>query len=93
MFLRNLVWLVLIFCFGWLVRRLLGAATGRSAPGRQTRRTPERKDEVLVRDRVCNTYLPRSRALSLEVDDERHFFCSERCRRSFLSGERVASGT
>jgi len=89
---RNLLWLVLVFCFGWLLRRLVGGMFGRAAPSPRTR-TPERKDEILVRDRVCNTYLPRSRALSLKVDDEQHFFCSERCRSSFLSGERVASGT
>jgi len=89
---RNLVWLVLVFCFGWLLRRLVRGAIGRTTPSTRSR-TPERKDEILVRDRVCNTYLPRSRALSLEVDNERHFFCSERCRSSFLSGARAASGT
>ncbi len=39
---------------------------------------------VMVRDRVCNTFLPRSRALSLRSGSEEHFFCSERCRDVFL---------
>jgi YHS domain-containing protein len=39
----------------------------------------------MVRDRVCNTFLPQSRALELEVGGERHYFCSESCRDRFLA--------
>lgn len=34
----------------------------------------------LVRDRVCNTFLPRSSALIAAVHGETAFFCSETCR-------------
>ena len=88
---RNLVWLVLVFCFGWLLRRIVRTTTTGSAAPRP--RSPERHDEILVRDRVCNTYLPRSRALSLNVGNEQHFFCSEQCRRSFLSSAGAVSGS
>ena len=40
----------------------------------------------MVRDRVCNTFLPRSRALLVTVDGHEHCFCSERCRARFLEG-------
>jgi hypothetical protein len=39
----------------------------------------------MVRDRVCETFLPRSRALHLHHGEEEHFFCSETCRSTFLS--------
>ncbi|MCP3978560.1 MAG: hypothetical protein GY716_04390 [bacterium] len=44
----------------------------------------------MVRDRVCNTFLPRSRALTAHIDGTEHFFCSEGCRRSFLEGHQPA---
>jgi len=45
----------------------------------------------MVRDRVCNTFLPRARALETRVGDETHFFCSELCRSRFLEGARAAN--
>jgi len=40
----------------------------------------------LVRDRVCNTFLPRERAIGLTRSGETHFFCSEDCRTRFIAG-------
>ena len=37
--------------------------------------TPE-----LVRDRVCNTFLPRERALTVVVGGRQEHFCSAACR-------------
>jgi hypothetical protein len=34
----------------------------------------------LVRDRICNTFLPRERALTLRVDGREEHFCSAACR-------------
>ena len=34
----------------------------------------------LVRDRVCNTFLPRDRALTLVVEGREEHFCSAACR-------------
>lgn len=42
------------------------------------------RDNELVRDRVCNTFLPRSRALTLRVGSREEHFCSERCRSQAL---------
>lgn len=52
-----------------------GATT--PAPG-ERRQVPVSAD--LVRDRVCNTFLPRSSALIAAVNGETAFFCSETCR-------------
>ena len=35
----------------------------------------------MVRDEVCNTYLPREDALRAVQDGREVFFCSEECRR------------
>jgi hypothetical protein len=34
----------------------------------------------LVRDRVCNTFLPRERALTLVIAGREEHFCSATCR-------------
>jgi len=47
---------------------------GRSAPA------PESRSGDLVRDRVCNTYLPRERALAVVVGGRTEHFCSAACR-------------
>jgi hypothetical protein len=48
------------------------AAGGRPAPPRQI--------EDLVLDRVCRTYVPRSRAIVARVAGVEEHFCSEACR-------------
>ncbi len=40
----------------------------------------------MVRDRVCNTFLPQSRAVVLVRDGKEHFFCSEDCRDKYVAG-------
>lgn len=39
----------------------------------------------MVRDRICNTFLPRSRALILGSGADTSFFCSEACRDEHLA--------
>jgi uncharacterized protein len=46
---------------------------------------PGRTDVELVRDRICNTFLPRSRALKATVAGREEHFCSPACRDRALS--------
>jgi YHS domain-containing protein len=39
----------------------------------------------MVRDRICNTFLPEARALVTHRDGEAHFFCSPDCQAAFQS--------
>ena len=50
-------------------------------------REPEagRTDVEMVRDRVCNTFLPRHRALKATVRGREEHFCSPACRDRALS--------
>jgi YHS domain-containing protein len=79
---RQLIWILALFGMGWLLRR----AFGRRPPMPRTAAssTRRRTDTEMVRDRVCNTFLPRERALTLDQGGQSHYFCSERCRDSFL---------
>lgn len=46
------------------------------------------QDDVteLVRDKVCNTFLPKSKALELTAAGGTRYFCSRECRSTFLAG-------
>jgi hypothetical protein len=78
---RRLLWLLAVIGVFWLVRRLMGQ---RSAP-RTSRTASLRFEGAMVRDRICETFLPRSRALTVRENDREHFFCSENCRSTFLA--------
>ncbi len=82
--LRPLIFLLALVGLSWLIRRLVQPATParRPAGGQQ----PPTAAESMVRDRICNTFLPKSRALTLRQGTEEHYFCSERCREAFLAG-------
>jgi hypothetical protein len=45
----------------------------------------------LVRDRVCNTFVPKGRALRAVVAGESQYFCSAACRDAALAAARHAS--
>ena len=47
---------------------------------------PERKvlSGEMVKDEVCQTYLPRENALREVVDGQARFFCSKECRQKCL---------
>ena len=89
---RRLFFLILAVIAGYVWLRRLWAKP--AAPVRRTARPggERAEDKAMVRDRVCNTFLPRSRAIRLTVGEQEHFFCSEPCRRKFLAAQRDAAG-
>ena len=86
---RRLLWLLFFVAIGLFIRSLLrqGRSTNLDGAGDTRKQTTEGK---MVRDRICNTFLPRGRALSLHQDGQEHFFCSESCRSAFLEGRKAA---
>lgn len=72
----------------WLVRRVQVRWAARSVHGQGS--AVPRFEGAMVRDRICKTFLPRSRALSLRDGEQEHFFCSEACRGTFLAKHRTA---
>ena len=82
---RRLLFLILaLFTLLWWAYRALtrGRPSVRAARG-GGRDLP--REGTMVRDRVCNTFLPRDRALTARLGSEEFFFCSENCRRAFLA--------
>jgi YHS domain-containing protein len=41
-------------------------------------------DDVMVKDPVCNVYIPKRHAVSVEIDGEKLYFCSEKCKEEYL---------
>ncbi len=85
---RRLLFFLFVLWLLWLARaavRLVGdAPRRRGAPGRERAPRALRSEGTMVRDRICNTFLPRAQALHLRRGGEDHFFCSETCRAKFL---------
>ena len=74
-FVVNLVRIVVVLLIVRFVLRFLAAVVQgyQAAP----RREPATE---MVRDRVCDTFVPRSRALMAIVDGREQHFCSPECR-------------
>lgn len=71
-----------------LVLRAFASLARRSAPAPGAPREP---GVALVRDRICNTFLPRERALRALVGGREEHFCSEACRERALAEAARAS--
>ncbi len=87
---RRLLWIVLFGLIGWIVRSLMASRKRGTISGAGAAEIPASEGRM-VRDRVCNTFLPLERAIALEVEGARLYFCSERCRATFLEGRRAVS--
>ena len=91
MFLYRLLQVALFLVLLRVVLRFFAAfkagLSGEATPGPpKTARAPTE----LVRDRVCNTFLPRERALSARVGGSEQHFCSTACRDKALALERAS---
>jgi hypothetical protein len=76
--------LVLRFVFLLFLVRIVVRGLARAfAPRNASRPAPApslRPPEELVRDRICNTFVPRSRAVLAVVGGHEELFCSPVCR-------------
>jgi uncharacterized protein len=57
----------------------------RRVSGMPRDRTPPVVTQEMVRDPVCQVYLPRSEALRRRIRGQEHFFCSPGCLDKFLA--------
>lgn len=79
---RRLGVLLALLGIAWLVARMIRDVR----PRRRSASDPLERDAPMVRDRVCNTFLPRAQAVVARFGADEHFFCSESCRQKFLEG-------
>lgn len=85
-----LVILLVVRMIGRWVVLILGAGS-QVRHRRERGGTGSRAVEDLVRDPVCKTYVPRSRALSAVIEGRPEHFCSEECRDRARTGAARAS--
>jgi uncharacterized protein len=95
MILRGLLLVVRVVALLMVVRlvlRALGAlARNTTRPATAGSRPGAVAVADLVRDRICNTFLPRDRALRAMVSGREEHFCSEACRDRALTAASQAS--
>ncbi len=88
---RAVVFLAQLLFWLFVVRLLLRAfariAGGGASPARPAATPTQRANVVedLVLDRICRTYVPRSRAISARIGERDEQFCSTRCRDQALA--------
>lgn len=75
----------------WWLRRVAKRMQPPQGPKIDQSGQPVRDLGPMVRDRVCNTFVPKSRALTAHLDSDEHYFCSEDCRQKFLAEHTVPS--
>jgi len=88
---RKLIVLLAIVGIWALAVRIARLVATRPAEARPKGTPAPRFEGAMVRDRVCQTFVPRVKALALRVGDEEHFFCSAACRDRFLEASRPPS--
>ena len=71
--------IVLRFLVALLVVRLVFRAVAALVRPRPSTAAPPRPPAEMVRDRVCNTFLPRERAIRAVVAGREEHFCSPAC--------------
>lgn len=88
---RKLIFLLAIVGVWVLATRIARMVAARPAAPRPKTPPAPRFEGEMVRDRVCDTFVPRAKALSVRSGDEEHFFCSAACRDRFLEASRAPS--
>ena len=61
-----------------------GTITNRKYSGHRNREI----DDLMVKDPVCEVYIPKNEGIRLLVDGQEYYFCSSKCRDTFLENRR-----
>jgi uncharacterized protein len=87
----RLIWYAFLAYLIYAVIRFFSRAGQKTRPAAKSRR----EAGLMVKDEVCNTYLPREDAVCEVQGGTEHYFCSQACRKKFLDrgkeGARTAS--
>jgi uncharacterized protein len=78
-FLRFLLYTLLFYVIYKFIRVYQSLNKKSKAP-----RQPKQISGLMVKDEMCNTYLPKEDALKEIVEGKQYFFCSQECRKKFL---------
>jgi YHS domain-containing protein len=84
MWLRWVILLVAAYLIYRIISRLLATRESREPE------VPKRED-IMVLDPQCNTYIPKGEALEAKIGDEVFYFCSRECKREYVQ-RRISKG-
>ena len=89
---RFLIIFVSVLLLGrWLLNKLFGTASSRSGgPARKSGRQKAIPGQTF-KDPQCGIYVASSLAVSHQVGEKEHHFCSARCRDEFLAEQAHAA--
>jgi len=79
-FFRFVLFLFLAYVAFLFIRIYLGVKRVR-----RRAQAPRQVRGEMVKDEICNTYIPREEALTEVRDGQERYFCSEECRRKSKS--------
>ncbi len=79
---------ILLYLLYRLLKNVFTLPGGRES--RRFRKAPstERIKDEMVKDPVCQVYVPMREAVSKVIQGERHYFCSEECRNRFMEQQK-----
>ncbi len=84
---RLILYAVVLFLFARAILRLWrGIAEGMSGELPRGTGVPQ-KGVPMARDPVCGTFVIREKALTLSVNREQVYFCSDLCRDKYRAGQ------
>ncbi len=75
--------LVVYIFFGYLIFGIIRLLS-RSGRPKQRVEPPRQVSGTMVKDEVCNTYLPKEEAIQARSNGRDVYFCSKECRRKFF---------
>ena len=78
--------LVRIIFYAFLFWMILKVVNFFTSQGQSRKRPPQKKrlSGVMVKDEICNTYIPKEEAIREVRGGREYFFCSRECRSKFL---------
>ena len=84
---RYLLWALLIY----FLYRFLKSSLKKGQIGRRNQGSPkEAVTDLLMKDPVCQTYIPRESAYVAAIEGQEYYFCSEACRDRFIENKNKA---
>jgi len=77
--------IILISILFYIIYRLVKffQRLGETSPQKYRKRT-QPSSKVMVKDEMCNTYIPEDEALKEVKDGHTYYFCSPACRQKFI---------
>lgn len=78
-FFKIILYAFLAYIVYWLYRFFKALNKGSQSP-----RVSKRQSGIMVKDEMCNTYLPKEDALKANYAGKDYYFCSNECRQKFL---------